>query len=506
MNNVFIHPKGLCESKEIGEQTRIWAFTHVMNGAKIGKNCNVCDYVYIEGGASIGDNVTIKSGVQIWDGLTIENDVFIGPNVTFTNDLFPRSKVRKEVFLKTIIRRKASIGANATILPGIEIGELAMVGAGAVVTKDIPPKAVVVGNPARIIRYIGEKQDFQQVMFFPKEENQTDKIKRVPIKLIIQIPCYNEEATLPLVLADIPQYIDGIDQIEIQVIDDGSTDKTVEVAQSLGVHHIIRNKGNKGLGISFQKGLDHALQQGADILVNTDGDNQYPSAFIADLVQPILEEDAEIVVGNRQTSQIKHFSPLKKFFQWLGTKVTIILSGEKEVEDAVSGFRAYSRQAMLELNVTSRFSYVLDTTVQSSDKRLKMVSVPITTNAPTRPSRLFKNMWQHIRKSAANIMRVYAMYKPLRVFIGLGMIFLTIGSVPIIRFLYDYFFIDGGDGKIQSLVIGSILLSVSFNCFALGIIGDLMSRNRTLIEYILKDVKELKNRKEKNIYEDIDAD
>lgn len=331
------------------------------------------------------------------------------------------------------------------------------------------------------------------------------------LKLIIQIPCYNEEATLPLVLAEIPQQIDGIDVIELQIIDDGSTDNTIKVAKKWGVHHIIRNKGNKGLGISFQKGLNHALDLGADILVNTDGDNQYPSRYIVDLVQPIVNGTAEIVVGNRQTSQVKHFSRLKKFFQWLGTKVTIILSGEKEVEDAVSGFRAYSREAMLELNVTSRFSYVLDTTVQSSDKRIKMVSVPIETNAPTRPSRLFKNMWQHIRKSAANIMRVYAMYKPLRVFIGLGVIFLLIGAIPIVRFLYDYFFVDGGDGKIQSLVIGSILLSVSFNCFALGVIGDLMSRNRMLIEYVLKDVKQIKNsqeknNQEKNIYEDIDAD
>lgn len=311
----------------------------------------------------------------------------------------------------------------------------------------------------------------------------------MPIKLIIQIPCYNEEKTLPLVLEDIPKKIEGIDIIEIQIIDDGSTDKTVEVAKQWGVHHIIQNTGNKGLGISFQKGLNHALYLGADILVNTDGDNQYPSYYISDLVQPILNKEAEIVVGNRQTSQIKHFSLLKKFFQWLGTKVTIILSGEKEVEDAVSGFRAYSREALLELNVTSRFSYVLDTTVQSSVKKIKMVSIPIETNLPTRPSRLFKNMWQHIRKSAIDILRVYAMYKPLRVFIGLGMIFLLIGAIPIVRFLYDYFFITGGEGKIQSLIIGSILLSISFNCFALGIIGDLMNRNRTLIEYVLKEQK-----------------
>jgi len=309
------------------------------------------------------------------------------------------------------------------------------------------------------------------------------------VKLIIQIPCYNEEQTLPAVLSEIPKSIPGIDVIETQIVNDGSTDKTLEVARQLGVNHIINNVGNKGLGNSFRVGMDYALRQGADILVNTDGDNQYPSSYIGDLIQPILAEKADIVVGDRQTSKIKHFSPVKKFFQWLGTQVTIILSGEREVADAVSGFRAYSRSAMLELNVTSSFSYVLDTTVQASSKRIKMASIPIHTNAPTRPSRLFKNMWQHIRKSGTDIVRVYAMYKPLRVFVGLGLLFFLLGCIPLFRFLYDYFLGSGAHGKVQSLIIGSILFSISFNCFALGIIGDLMSRNRTLIEQILKYTK-----------------
>ncbi|MFK7937246.1 MAG: glycosyltransferase family 2 protein [Saprospiraceae bacterium] len=314
-------------------------------------------------------------------------------------------------------------------------------------------------------------------------------IKIIYIKLIIQIPCYNEEQTLPLVLQELPAQITGIDVIEVQIVDDGSTDKTIAVAQKMGVDQIVRHIGNKGLGNAFRTGVNHALAQGVDILVNTDGDNQYPSRYIPALIQPILEQQADIVVGNRQTSQIKHFSPIKRFFQWLGTKVTIILSGEKEVEDAVSGFRAYSREALLELNVTSSFSYVLDTTVQASNKKLKMVSVPITTNLPTRPSRLFKNMWEHIRKSGIQVLRVYALYRPLRVFLGLGAILFLTGAIPIIRFLYDYFFVGGGDGMIQSLVIGSVLLSVSFNCFALGIIGDLLGRNRTLIEFTLKEIK-----------------
>ena len=290
---------------------------------------------------------------------------------------------------------------------------------------------------------------------------------RSKIRLIIQIPCFNEEETLPLVLQEIPSSINGIDLIETMIIDDGSSDKTIAVAKKYGVTHIIKNIGNKGLGKSFGKGLEHALSLGADVLVNTDGDNQYPSIFITDLVQPILNKQADIVKGDRQTKKIKHFSYLKRFLQWLGTRVTIILSGEKNITDAVSGFRAYSRQAMIELNITSSFSYVLDTTVQASQKKLKTVCIPITTNAPTRPSRLFKNIWQPIRKSSIDILRVYAMYSPLRVFSMLGSIFFIVGSIPIIRFLIDYF--EGGaTGKVQSLIIGSILISLSFNCFSLG--------------------------------------
>lgn len=321
------------------------------------------------------------------------------------------------------------------------------------------------------------------------------------MKLIIQIPCYNEEETLPIVLREIPRSIAGVDIIELQIVDDGSEDNTVAVAQRMGVHHIIQHIGNKGLGNAFRNGAEHALSIDADILVNTDGDNQYPSRFIPALIQPILDGKADIVVGNRQTSQIKHFSPLKRFLQWLGTKFTILLSGEREVEDAVSGFRAYSKAALLELNVTSGFSYVLDTTVQASQKRLKMVSIPIETNPPTRPSRLFNTIWEHVYKSGTQVIRIYAMYRPLRVFIGLGFILLIIGLIPIMRFLYDYFFVNGGEGMVQSLIIGSIVVSVSVNCFALGVIGDLLGKNRTLIEQLLKEQKKqkLENRQDEYI-------
>lgn len=309
------------------------------------------------------------------------------------------------------------------------------------------------------------------------------------MKLIIQIPCFNEEKTLPLVFRDIPTSIPGIDVIETQIIDDGSTDRTIEVAKALGVNHIVKNIGNKGLGNSFRLGLEHALQQGASILVNTDGDNQYPSRYIHELIQPILKKEADIVVGNRQTDTIRHFSKVKKAFQKLGTNLTTFLSGEKELADAVSGFRAYSRDALLQLNITSDFSYVLDSTVQAAYKKIKMRSVPITTNAPTRPSRLFTGIWQHIRKSGIDLLRVYSMYRPLRVFMCLGFLFLAIGLIPMLRFLYDYFFVSGGAGKIQSLIFGAVFIIVSFNFFALGIVGDLLAKNRTLIEHILNKTK-----------------
>ena len=310
------------------------------------------------------------------------------------------------------------------------------------------------------------------------------------MKLIIQIPCFNEEETLPQVLKGIPDQIEGIDTIETMIINDGSTDNTVEVARKYGVHHIVNNVGNRGLGNTFREGMLHAIKLGADILVNTDGDNQYPSIYISDLVKPILDGHAEIVIGDRQTNKIRHFSPLKRFLQWMGTQVTKALSGDNTIRDAVSGFRAYSRNALLELNITSNFSYILDTTVQASNKKLKTVTIPISVNPPTRPSRLFKSMWEHIWKSGTQILRIYALYKPLRVFFGIGLLFLVAGALPIIRFLYHYFFLDKGSGMIQSLVIGGVLISISINLFSLGIIGDLMSKNRKLIEYILKEIKD----------------
>lgn len=301
------------------------------------------------------------------------------------------------------------------------------------------------------------------------------------MKLIIQIPCYNEEKTLPLVLKELPKKIEGIDIIEYQIINDGSTDKTVEVAKKYGVHHIVEYVGNKGLGVAFKTGIEHALMQGADIVVNTDGDNQYPSKYIPDLVKPIVDEQADIVISDRQTAKIKHFSSVKKWLQWLGSAMVRVLSGT-DVPDTVSGFRAYSRESLLQLNVTSRFSYVLDTIIQAGKKGLKIKAVKITTNPPTRKSRLFKNIWQHIKKSTADMLRIYTMYEPLKVFSLMAFPFVLVWSGFVFRFLYLYLIEDIGSGRIQSLVLSGVLINIGFVLFAMGVIGDMIAKNRKLIE------------------------
>jgi glycosyltransferase involved in cell wall biosynthesis len=308
------------------------------------------------------------------------------------------------------------------------------------------------------------------------------------LKLIVQIPCFNEEQTLPLVLKDIPKSIPGISVIEVQIVDDGCTDKTVEVAKSLGVHHVVHYVGNKGLGTAFKRGIEYALLLGADIVVNTDGDNQYNSADITRLVEPIVNKQADLVIGNRQTGKIHHFSLVKKFFQWLGTRTTCFLAGIK-VKDAVSGFRAYSRQALLEINIVSDFSYVLDTTVQAAKKHLKIAHIDIETNAPTRKSRLFKNIWQHIKKSGADLLRIYSLYEPFKVFLSLAALFILVGTYPVARFIY-FWWIGDGTGRIQSLIFGVLFYVIGFQFIGLGILGEHMRVNRKLIEEILKKQKQ----------------
>jgi glycosyltransferase involved in cell wall biosynthesis len=311
----------------------------------------------------------------------------------------------------------------------------------------------------------------------------------LPLKLIVQIPCFNEEQTLPETIRDIPRQIEGIDTIEMLVIDDGSTDRTSEVARQLGVHHVVRNKRNVGLARSFRVGLDRCLALGADIIVNTDADNQYCGADIARLVEPILDGRADVVVGDRQTSTVDHFSARKKMLQRFGSWVVRAFS-DVDVPDAVSGFRAISRDAAMRLNIVSPFSYTIEMLIQVGKKGMAFTSVPVRTNGKTRDSRLFKNVFRFIERSATTLVRMYSMYQPLRVFTALGFFVALIGLIPMVRFLYFYLF-EGGTGKIQSLVIGSALLTIGVLTFFLGLVADLLNHNRALIEMVLEKTRRI---------------
>ena len=309
------------------------------------------------------------------------------------------------------------------------------------------------------------------------------------MKLIVQIPCYNEEHTLPQTVADIPRQIPGVDQVEILIIDDGSTDRTVEVAHGLGVDHVIQNKNNRGLARTFRTGLDACLKLGADIIVNTDGDNQYAGQDIPKLIGPILAGTADIVVGDRQTEKVTHFSKGKRFLQWLGSAVVRRLSGTR-IPDAVSGFRAISRDAALRLNIISPFSYTVEMLIQAGKKHMAITSVPIGTNAKTRESRLFSSIPKFIERSLTTMVRMYAMYQPLRVFFYIGLTLSVIGALPVLRFLYFYFTGDG-TGHIQSLILGSVFLMMGFMTFLIGLVADLISFNRQLVEMALERVRRI---------------
>lgn len=309
------------------------------------------------------------------------------------------------------------------------------------------------------------------------------------LKLIVQIPAYNEEHTLPLTVADIPREIPGVDCVEILVIDDGSTDRTAQVARELGVDHILRNKSNFGLARTFRKGLESALLLGADIIVNTDGDNQYCGADIPKLIEPILNGQADITIGDRQTHLIPHFSGMKKFLQWFGSGVVRRLAGIW-VPDTVSGFRAFSREAAIRLNIVSTFSYTIETVIQAGKRQLTVQSIPIRTNPKTRKSHLFRSIPVFIRNSGTTMVRMYAMYQPLMVFFYLGGFFIILGMLPVIRFLFFYFK-DGGDGHIQSLVLAAVLLLIGVMSFLAGLVADLISFNRNLIEMTLERVRRL---------------
>jgi len=303
------------------------------------------------------------------------------------------------------------------------------------------------------------------------------------MKLIIQVPCYNEEKTLPKVLEELPKKIEWIDVIETQIIDDGSTDKTIEVAKKYNVNHIVTYIWNRWLGYAFKTWVENALKNGADIVVNTDWDNQYPGKYIKDLVQPIINKKADIVIWDRQTAKIKHFSLLKKKLQWLWSGMVRFLS-ETKVTDTVSWFRAYSRDSLLRLNITSRFSYVLDTIIQAGKKWLVVDEIKMTTNLPTRKSRLFKNIWQHIKKSTADMIRVYAMYEPLKVFLILSLPSILVWFYGVLRFLYFYFTL-WWVWMLQSLILSWIAMTIWISLISMWIIWDLIAKSRMIQEDIL---------------------
>lgn len=307
------------------------------------------------------------------------------------------------------------------------------------------------------------------------------------MKLVVQVPCLNEEATLPLVLSSIPTSVPGVDEIVVVVIDDGSTDRTVEVAQAHGVSEIVRHHRTQGLARSFTDGVNHALALGADIVVNTDGDHQYPQERIADLVQPILEGTADIVVADRQVALIEHFSPTKKKLQRFGSYV-VNVAARTELPDAASGFRAYSRESLIRLNTVTRFSYCMETIIQAGNKNLAIASLPVLTNPKTRESRLFSSTRQHVFRSGSAIVRAYVMYRPYVLFGLMAALFGLLGLAPFVRYAVLAASGDGG-GHVQSLLVGAALIVMSSLCLMLGVVSDLIRTNRALIELNLEHTK-----------------
>ncbi len=301
------------------------------------------------------------------------------------------------------------------------------------------------------------------------------------MKLIIQIPCYNEEETIESVICDIPKNFFGIDEVEILVIDDGSSDRTVDIAKRLGAK-VVSHKQNMGLAASFKTGLKYALSAGADIIVNTDGDNQYYGGDIELLIKPIVDKTADMVIGARDIKNHKEFSPVKKLLQTFGSKVVKLISGA-DVIDAPSGFRAFSRECASNINVFDNFSYTMETIIQSSAKGYRIISVPVRVNKQLRKSRLFKNMFQYIFRSGCTIIRMFAIYRPFRFFTVFALSAMFLGTVLIFRYLY-FFLNNDGAGHIQSLLLAAILIIIGFLLQVIAIFADLISINRKLLEDI----------------------
>lgn len=309
------------------------------------------------------------------------------------------------------------------------------------------------------------------------------------MKLIVQIPCFNEAETLEIALNDLPRHIEGIDEIEYLIINDGSIDNTVEVAEKWGVNYVVNFKRNKGLAKGFMAGIDACLRQGADIIVNTDADNQYVAADIEKLVRPILDGKSDIVIGERPIDETEHFSPLKKKLQHFGSWVVREASAT-DIPDAPSGFRAYSKEAALRLNVVNEYTYTLEQIVQAGRNKMAIISVPIRTNGELRPSRLFGSMFSYIKKSMLTIVRAYIMYKPLRFFVSLGCIPLLIGIALGIRFII-LFIMGSGNGNIQSLILCSLMIMIGVLIIVLGMLADVIAANRKMLEDIQYHVRKV---------------
>lgn len=309
------------------------------------------------------------------------------------------------------------------------------------------------------------------------------------MKLIIQIPCYNEAETLTIALDALPKHIDGIDEIEYLVINDGSSDNTEQIARDWGVHYIVHFKRNLGLARGFMAGLDLALRQGADIIVNTDADNQYNADDIEKIVRPIIEKKADIVIGERPIDETEEFSPLKKKLQHLGSWF-VRLASRTDIPDAPSGFRAYSRHAAMRMNVNNEYTYTLETIVQAGRNKMAIMSVPIRTNPELRKSRLMKSMYGYIKKSVLTVFRSFLMYRPLQVFTVIAMFFLIAGIAIGIRFLV-FFFTGDGNGHVQSLILAVMLIIIGVQTGLLGMQADVISANRKLLEDIQFRIKKL---------------
>jgi glycosyltransferase involved in cell wall biosynthesis len=310
-------------------------------------------------------------------------------------------------------------------------------------------------------------------------------------KLLIQIPCLNEASTLPATLRDLPRSIPGIDVIEVLVVDDGSRDGTSDVARANGVDHIVRLRRNKGLAAAFQAGIDACLKAGADFIVNTDADNQYSGRDIPRLLEPLLRGDADICIGDRNIAEVRHMSWRKRQLQRLGSWVVRQVSNTT-VPDTTSGFRAYTRDAALRMMIVSEFSYTLESIIQAGKKRMAIAHVPVETNARTRESRLFDSVFSYVKRSGATIVRIYAMYEPLKVFTYIGMAIFGVGFVLALRFLYFYFFSSTyGTRFLQSLILSAVLMIVGFQVLLIGLLADVISANRKLLEDVVYRVRTL---------------